>query len=268
MSLSPRMTRTTAERVRTFFDVHRARRASWTHETLQSDANGRNDANIVAGANAVRRCRPSAEGPGASTSRKRPENRQIMRTQGTLLRVGSARKRARRPRRPGVCAGATPEKGAPATNRGSRARHVGIVTFVAAAVFACGSPRLPTPPFVPQPTSALVEVPYPPPAARPEFVPDAPDVAGVVWIDGEWTWQGQRWTWKRGRWVVPPKGASFAPWTTVRDDEGILYVAQGTFRDARGAALDEPDPIATGRPNRTAPERQRPNRRTPTTGEP
>lgn len=242
MSLPPRMTRTMAERVRAFFDDHRSRRASWVHETLQSGADGRNDANIVARANTVRRCRPSTEGPSASISRKRPENRQIMRTQGTLLRGGSAR---------------------------NRARHIGIAAIVAAMVFACGPSRLPAPPFVAQPTSALVEVPYPPPPARPEFVPDDPGVPGAVWIDGEWTWQGQRWSWKRGRWVVPPKGASYAPWTTVRNDDGVLYVAQGAFRDGRGAEIDEPDPIASGRPNRTAPERQRPNRgASPTTATP
>ncbi len=111
---------------------------------------------------------------------------------------------------------------------------------------ACG-PKLPHPPFVAQPTSALAEVEIPPPPAHIEMVPplpDAPAAKGAVWLDGEWTWRGRKWSWKPGRWVVPPPGAAFSPWTTVRGTTGVVYFAPGTWRDARGVAVDEPAPLA------------------------
>src|SRR5262249_19876160 len=109
------------------------------------------------------------------------------------------------------------------------ARALALVVTI--AIVACGHARLPRPPYVQQPTSALVEAPYPPPPARVEVVPDSPrDEA--VWVDGEWTWHGRRWAWRRGRWVVTPSGGAFSPWTTVRNGDGTLYFAEGTWRDA------------------------------------
>lgn len=101
--------------------------------------------------------------------------------------------------------------------------------------------------MVQQPTSALVEVPYPPPPARVEIVPDPP-ADDAVWVDGEWVWQGGRWAWRAGRWVVVPPGVAFAPWTSVRSSNGTLHVAEGTFRDAKGTAVPEPATLARGRP--------------------
>lgn len=120
-----------------------------------------------------------------------------------------------------------------------------IATLVAFAL-ACGSRAVP-PAYTAQPTSALVMVPYPPPPARAEIVPKRPNDA-AVWVDGEWVWQTRRWAWRRGRWVVPPAGARFAPWTTVRDGEGNLYVASGVWRDASGEEVVEPAPVGQGRP--------------------
>ncbi len=100
--------------------------------------------------------------------------------------------------------------------------------------------------MTPQPTSALVEVPYPPPPARAEVMPPPPR-EDAVWIDGEWVWQGGRWSWRAGRWVVVPPGVAFAPWTTVRASNGTLYAAEGAFRDAKGNAVPEPPPLASGR---------------------
>jgi len=111
---------------------------------------------------------------------------------------------------------------------------------------ACGG-SLPRPRLVGQPTEALVPTLYPPPPARAEYVPEAPKDDAAVWVDGEWTWQGRRWAWKPGRWVVPPKGAAFSPWTTVRDETGSLFVAEGRWRDAQGKELPDPVPISTGR---------------------
>lgn len=122
-----------------------------------------------------------------------------------------------------------------------------LLPALSGASGACGS-SLRAPPFVRQPTSALAPVPYPPPPARVERVPNAPTPT-AVWVDGEWLWQGRRWAWKPGRWVAVPPGAAFAPWTTVRDATGTLYVAQGTWRDAQGNELPDPTPLAVGTPN-------------------
>jgi hypothetical protein len=119
---------------------------------------------------------------------------------------------------------------------------------IAAVLFACGSKRLPAPSYTSQPTNALVEVPYPPPPARVEYVPPRP-AGDAVWIDGEWTWRGRRWAWRAGRWVVPPANASFAPWTAVRDELGNLHVAQGAWRDAKGNEVNAPKALAFGRPS-------------------
>lgn len=119
---------------------------------------------------------------------------------------------------------------------------------VAAAAFACGGTRAPTPAYVRQPTSALVEVPYPPPPARVEFVPERPQ-ADAVWLDGEWVWQGRRYAWKPGRWVLAPPNASFAPWTSVRNARGTLYLAEGTWRDAKGAEVPAPKILKVGAPS-------------------
>lgn len=122
-----------------------------------------------------------------------------------------------------------------------------VFGLLLAALVACGMSKLPKPSYVGHPTSALVEVPYPPPPARVEFVPDAPKSDTAVWLDGEWTWRGRRWGWKAGRWVEPPKDAKYSPWTQVRDPRGTLYVAEGVWRDAKGNPLDDPKPLVTAR---------------------
>jgi len=125
----------------------------------------------------------------------------------------------------------------------TRAARALVVASVACA--SCGGPTVPRPPMVQQPTSALFEVPYPPPPARVEIVPGQPHPA-AVWIDGEWVWRGRRWGWGRGRWVIPPPRARFSPWTSVRNAEGVLLMAQGTWRDANGAEIEPPPALAVG----------------------
>jgi hypothetical protein len=119
---------------------------------------------------------------------------------------------------------------------------------VAVAGLACGAQRLPAPAYVGHPSGALVQVPYPPPPARVEFVPDAPD-DDAVWVDGEWVWQGRRYAWKPGRWVRAPANASFAPWTSVRDEMGTLYLAEGAWRDAKGNEVGAPKILKVGSPS-------------------
>jgi hypothetical protein len=120
-----------------------------------------------------------------------------------------------------------------------RALLLGCIAAGVIAFVACGHARLPRPPYVGHPTSALVEVPYPPPPSRVEFVPPQPQ-DGAVWIDGEWTWRGRRWAWRSGRWVTVPAGATFSPWTSVRNGDGTLYFAPGTWRNAKGEDMRAP----------------------------
>lgn len=123
---------------------------------------------------------------------------------------------------------------------------------LAALAAACGTPSLPRPPLVAQKGSDLVPIATPPPPAKMEIVPPRPAVAGVVWLDGEWTFRGKRARWRRGRWVVPPKNARYAPWTAVRDPDAGLYFAPGMWLDEAGREVPEPPPIATAPPSKTS----------------
>jgi hypothetical protein len=107
-------------------------------------------------------------------------------------------------------------------------------------------------------------VPYPPPPARVEFVPDQPS-RDAVWVDGEWEWNGRRWGWIYGGWVQPPKNATYSPWRTTRRADGTLVFSPGAWRDAngrevpaprvlvRGRAREEPVVSPEGTPERTGP---------------
>jgi len=107
-----------------------------------------------------------------------------------------------------------------------------LVLLLAAGAACCDNARLPHPAYVGQTTSSLIEVPYPPPPARVEFVPNRPrDQA--LWVDGEWVWRGQRWAWRRGRWVIPAPGTAFSPRTLVRNQAGTLFVAEGRWREVK-----------------------------------
>jgi hypothetical protein len=125
---------------------------------------------------------------------------------------------------------------------------IGTGLTVGCVLLACGASRLPSPIYTSQTSEALQQVLFPPPPARVEYVPGSPNEQ-AVWVDGEWTWQGRRWAWKPGRWVLPPKDSKFAPWTAVRDAKGGLYVAEGKWRDTRGKDVDDPQPLAIGRPS-------------------
>jgi hypothetical protein len=114
--------------------------------------------------------------------------------------------------------------------------HLAIVGF---ALTAC-SGRVPHPPYASQPASALVEVDYPAPPARVEFVTDQP-ARNTVWLNGEWSWTGRRWAWKPGGWVVVPAGAAYARLTFVRRGDGKLFSAPGTWRNAEGEEVHAPE---------------------------
>jgi hypothetical protein len=114
----------------------------------------------------------------------------------------------------------------------------------ALAVAAC-SGRIPHPPYANHPPDALVEVDYPPPPARVEFVPERPQ-SDAVWLNGEWSWSGRRWAWKEGGWVVVPEGARYAKLALVRRKDGKLFAAPGTWRNAQGAEITPPEFVKAG----------------------
>jgi hypothetical protein len=119
-----------------------------------------------------------------------------------------------------------------------------IALAVAALAAACGS-SLPTPEtgVHPRDYTTFVEVPYPPPPARVEFVPPKP-ADGAVWVDGQWDWEGKRWVWLPGGWVMPPANGYFAPWVTVRRVDGKLFFAKASWHDRSGTPIAEPKVLA------------------------
>lgn len=136
----------------------------------------------------------------------------------------------------------------------SATRAPGMVSLRLSLVLlvACGAcaGSLPSPEKTRHDIETFAPVPYPPPAALAETVPRRPESANVVWIDGEWVYQGRTYAWQRGGWVVPPTGARFAPWRALYQRDGRLMLAPGTWYDASGNAVPRPD-IAT--PAKTPP---------------
>jgi hypothetical protein len=141
------------------------------------------------------------------------------------------------------------------------------VAFGALAA-ACSS-RLPLVKTGPRPANEpWVAVPYPPPAARVDFVPPRPNDS-AVWVDGQWTWQARRWVWEPGGWVVAPPDSYFVPWTVRLSAGGFLFstgswhkedgteipapavlakASTGGAAEATGAASSEPSAPASDRP--------------------
>jgi hypothetical protein len=123
-----------------------------------------------------------------------------------------------------------------------------IVTKALAALLmvsltGCGS-TLPTPAPAKHPLAAYREVPYPPPAALAETVPEPPAGSDLVWVDGEWVFHGRGFVWRRGGWVAPPPASRFAPWQAWYRRDGRLMLASGTWYDARNQRLRRPQPVA------------------------
>lgn len=83
----------------------------------------------------------------------------------------------------------------------------------------------------------MIEVPYPPPAALVETIPEK-KLAGQVWIDGQWEWNATAWKWRDGAWMTPPPNAYFTPWMTKRRADGQLLFARAEWRDPSGRPLN------------------------------
>jgi hypothetical protein len=96
---------------------------------------------------------------------------------------------------------------------------------------------LPQPATAPQPENAFVEVPYPPPPAHVEILPERPAGSPVVWVDGQWAWDGANWAWDDGGWVRPPNDGRYAAWALRLEADGRLEFAPASWRDKAGKEL-------------------------------
>jgi hypothetical protein len=131
-------------------------------------------------------------------------------------------------------------------DRAVRQVHDLLPIVLAGLTVSCGS-VLPEPETSRHPPDSFIEVPYPPPPSRVEWVPEQPK-SGSVWIDGEWAWIGSRWAWVYGRWVFPLEApASWARWELVRRGDGSLLFAPGVWHSASGKELTPPASLAVGR---------------------
>jgi hypothetical protein len=129
----------------------------------------------------------------------------------------------------------------------SRGTIIALVWTVLAAVsLSCGS-TLPAPKTTSHHGDAYEVVPYPPPSALVEIVPDSPN-ARAVWVDGYWVWHGRYYVWERGGWVEPPTGARLALWDAHYLETGVLLYAPTIWRDAQGRTLEPPVLLPAGTP--------------------
>jgi hypothetical protein len=121
----------------------------------------------------------------------------------------------------------------------------------------CGS-TLPQASQAAPPPEAFVEVPYPPPPALSELVPEAPERPGVVFLDGGWTWRGQYYVWQRGGWVQPKPGLRVTPWTLRYTADGRALFAESRWVNPQGRLVRGPRIIvpAVSPPNEVTAEFQ------------
>src|SRR5262245_31136491 len=122
------------------------------------------------------------------------------------------------------------------------------LSCIALSCIACSS-TLPAPPLGSAKsvgTASCEEVPFPPPPARVESVPDAPR-SDADWVDGEWSWNGRRWAWNFGRWVTAQEKITFTPWHAYREPDGTLMFCPGVWKDQNGRDAPEPASLARSR---------------------
>jgi hypothetical protein len=129
------------------------------------------------------------------------------------------------------------------------------ISAVGLVALACSS-SLPMPPATTHPTSAYVEVPYPPPAALVEVVPAAPRDEDAVWLDGYWIWRGRYYVWQRGGWLVPPENGAYATWQSLLAEDGRIVFAPAKWYGPDRRPLPSPKVLAVARtpPNQTTVE--------------
>ena len=120
------------------------------------------------------------------------------------------------------------------------------ISSIGLVALACSS-SLPTPPETAHPLRAYVEVPYPPPAALVEVVPEPPENADAVWLDGHWVWRGRYYVWQRGGWIVPPENGAYATWQSVLAKDGRIVFAPGTWYGPDRRPLPPPEVLAVAK---------------------
>jgi hypothetical protein len=111
--------------------------------------------------------------------------------------------------------------------------------FVTLLVAACGG-SLPVPQQVAPSADAFFEVPYPPPPALSELVPQRPKGKNMVFQDGGWTWRGRYYVWERGGWVAPDPSARFCPWAFQYLPDGRALFSRSHWVDTNGHYLRPP----------------------------
>ena len=120
-----------------------------------------------------------------------------------------------------------------------------LFLFLSLASAGCSS-ALPLPLAAEHPERAYVEVPYPPPAALVEVVPESP-ADDAVWVDGHWVWRGRYYVWQRGGWLKPPEQLAYATWQTYLSKDGRLLFAAGTWYDSERRPRPAPDLLVVAR---------------------
>ncbi len=120
---------------------------------------------------------------------------------------------------------------------------LGLALVIGAALSTLGcAPRIPAPPTGPHKQDTPVLVPYPPPPARVEVIPDQPEPE-ALWIDGHWVWTAGGYAWQPGQWDKPRPGAHYAPATMVRRRNGELFYYVGAWQGAG------PPPSSSAKPS-------------------
>jgi hypothetical protein len=136
-----------------------------------------------------------------------------------------------------------------------RFSELALISLVAVVAPACSS-SLPAPPATAHPKRAFLEVPYPPPAALVEVVPERPKDDAAVWLDGHWVWRGRYYVWQRGGWVIPPENGAYAAWQSVLAKAGRIVCAPSAWYGPDGRPLPPPKVLTVARtpPNQTTVE--------------
>ncbi len=110
------------------------------------------------------------------------------------------------------------------------------------SLLGCGSstplvPRGPHPPHVQE----FVAVPYPPPPAKVEELPESPRDPSCAWVDGHYDFDGRGFSWQAGRWVLPTPGCYYAPplvaWS--KGGEARLYYTPPRWYQGGAAQMTE-----------------------------
>lgn len=138
------------------------------------------------------------------------------------------------------------------------------VAAFTALVVGCGAGALPRPLRAQVRAEDYVPVPFAPRPPPVEIVPPRPPgPQALVWADGGWEWDGERFRWLPGAWVAPPADAKRVLWVLVRrPDDGQLFFAPSSWRDASGKAIDPPVPIARAQTRPGGPAEAIPGART------